>query len=150
MSCKLTAVRRLNSRFIVLNLFRRVLGGGEDEETAQAPGLFSESHTIQKKARGLRAVWRRNQIRLGHIPINASQVERKLSAQGWIVMNFQRDGLRFRCIAQRAVERQQSEVCTSRNEAIVQVAAKILRGGLVYPFCMWYRSTHRLSAYAQK
>lgn len=78
----------------------------------------------------VRNLWRRTQIRPAHNPINASQVERKLSAQGWTVMNFQRDGLRFRCIARRSGDRMQSEVCASRNEAIVQVAAKIVRGGL--------------------
>lgn len=78
----------------------------------------------------VRNEWRHNQIWPAHNPINASQVERRLSAQGWTVMNLQRDGLRFRRIAQRAEERQQSEVCISRNEAIVQVAAKIVRGGL--------------------
>lgn len=74
--------------------------------------------------------WRRNQIRPAHNSINANHVVRRLSAQGWTVMHFQRDGVRFRCIAQRAGERFQSEVCASRNEAIVQVAAKIVRGGL--------------------
>lgn len=81
----------------------------------------------------VRNEWRRNQIRPAHNPINASQVERKLSAQGWTVMNYQRDGLRYRCIAQRWGQRLQSEVCASRNEAIVQVAAKIVRGGLFTP-----------------
>lgn len=78
----------------------------------------------------VRDEWRRNQIRPAHNPINASQVERKLSAQGWTVMNYQRDGLRYRSIAQRWGQRLQSEVCASKNEAIVQVAAKIVRGGL--------------------
>ena len=74
-------------------------------------------------------LWRSKLIRPALNPINAAQVERKLSLAGWVVTIFQRDRCSYRCEAGRGGQRLHSDVCSSRSEAVVQVAAQIIRKG---------------------
>lgn len=69
------------------------------------------------------------QIRPAHNPTNGAQVERLLIRAGWQVLCLCRDGM-WRCTATKGAARVQSDLHKTRPEAVVQVAAAIIRAGL--------------------
>ncbi len=69
------------------------------------------------------------QIRPAHNPTNGAQVERLLIRAGWQMLCLCRDGM-WRCTATKGAARVQSDLHGTRPEAVVQVAAAIIRAGL--------------------
>ena len=69
------------------------------------------------------------QIRPAHNPTNGAQVERVLRCAGWNVLCVTRNG-ECRCTATKGGVRVQSDAHGTRPEAIVQVAASIIKNSL--------------------